>query len=167
MRKKRPDLNESLFYDKYFVIKKARVQMLAQEALKQLAEEGAGRDGGSLDVTEVLDRMCAIQGKQYFCLNLDEEASLKAMQTYYLSKYDRDVAEACIDYITKKEVGKELVFKGKCLTRAHVVDAWRHPDGGKVYEVRDKQGMNYTIPEAWVVKWLDDPTEQLNENGGV
>jgi hypothetical protein len=157
MRKKRPDLNESLFYDKYFVIKKSRAQLLAQEALKQLTEEGAGHDGGSIEVTEVLDRMCSIQGKAYFCLNLDEEASLKAMQTYYLSKYDRDVAEACIDYIMKKEVGREMVFKGKCLIRAHVVDAWRHPDGGKVYEVRDKQGASYSVPESWVVKWLEEP----------
>lgn len=160
MRRKRTDINESLYYDKYFVIKKARAQMLAQEALKQLTEEGAGRDGSSLDVTEILDRMCAIQGKQYFCLNLDEESSLKAMQTYYMSKYDREMAEACIEYIMKKEIGKELVFKGKCLTRARVIDAWRHPDGGKVYEVRDKQGVNYTVPESWVVKWLEEPAPE-------
>ncbi|MCX7717692.1 MAG: hypothetical protein N2111_04715 [Candidatus Sumerlaeaceae bacterium] len=155
----RPDINESLFYDKYFVIKKSRAQMLAQEAMRQLAEEGATRDGGALDVTDVLDRMCAIQGKQYFCLNLDEEASIKAMQTYYLAKYDREVAEACIDHIMKKEVGRELVFKGKCLTRGKVVDVWRHPDGGKVFEVRDKQGTIYTVPEPWLVKWLDPEPE--------
>ena len=35
----RPDITESLFYDKYYVIKKARAQVLAQEAIKQLTEE--------------------------------------------------------------------------------------------------------------------------------
>ncbi|MBX7245393.1 MAG: hypothetical protein K1X53_07830 [Candidatus Sumerlaeaceae bacterium] len=151
----RPDINESLYYDKYFVIKKSRAQMLAQEAIRQLTSE-VGEDGGSLEVTEILDRMCAIQARQYFCLNLDEEASLKAMQTYYLGKYDKEVAEACIDYILKKEVGRELVFKGKCLTRGKVTDVWRHPDGGKVFDVRDNNGSSHTVPEIWVVRWLEN-----------
>lgn len=150
----RPDINESLFYDKYFVIKKSRAQVLAQEAIRQLTEE-AGAEGASLEVNDILERMCDIQGKQYFCLNLDEEASLKAMQTYYLSKYDRDAAEACIEYIMKREVGKELVFKGKCLVRGKVTDVWHHPDGGKVFEIKDSEGKFHTVPESWVVKWLE------------
>lgn len=154
MPNKRPDITESLFYDKYFVIKKARAQMLAQEAIRQLTEEANGSES-TLEVSDILERMCSIQGKQYFCLNLDEEASLKAMQTYYLSKYDRKAAEACIEYIMKKEVGRELVFKGKCLMRAKVTDVWHHPDGGKVFEVKDKEGNIYTVPEGWVVKWLE------------
>ena len=36
----------------------------------------------TVEVTDILERMCDIQGRQYFCLNLDEDASLKAMQTY-------------------------------------------------------------------------------------
>lgn len=150
----RPDINESLFYDKYYVIKKSRAQLLAQEAIRQLTEE-ATAEGASLEVSDILERMCDIQGKQYFCLNLDEAASLKAMQTYYLSKYDREAAEACIEYIMKREVGKELVFKGKCLVRGKVTDVWHHPDGGKVFEIRDKDGKTYTVPESWVVKWLE------------
>lgn len=158
----RPDITESLYYDKYFVIKKSRTQVLAQEAIRLLTEESS--DGGAtLDVTDILDRMCAIQARQYFCLNLDEEASLKAMQTYYLSKYDKEVAEACIDHIMKKEVGRELVFKGKCLTRGRVVDVWRHPDGGKVFEVKDKQGNSHTVPEHWLLKWLEPETEESPE----
>jgi hypothetical protein len=162
MPKKRPDINESLFYDKYYVIKKSRAQMLAQEAIRQLSEEAECGDGTSLEVTEILQRMCDIQSKTYFCLNLDEEASLKAMQTYYLSKYDREAAEACMDYIMKREVGKEMIFKGKCLTRAKVIDVWHHPNGGKVFEVRDKDGNQYTVPELWVVKWF----EETGQNGG-
>jgi Glu-tRNA(Gln) amidotransferase subunit E-like FAD-binding protein len=154
MPKKRPDITESLFYDKYYVIKKSRAMMLAQEAVKQLSEEMPPTDG-PIEVTDILERMCDIQGKQYFCLNLDEEHSLKAMQTYYTTKYDRDAAEACIEYIMKKELGRELVFKGKCLTRGKVSDTWHHPDGGKVFEIRDKDGNVYTVPESWVVKWLD------------
>ena len=154
MPKKRPDITESLYYDKYYVIKKSRAQMLAQEAIRQLTEE-MGPGEGTLEVTDILERMCAIQGKQYFCLNLDEEASLKAMKTYYTAKYDRETAEACIGYIMKKEVGRELVFKGKCLTRGRVVDVWHHPDGGKVFEVKDKDSTQYTVPESWVVKWLE------------
>lgn len=134
--------------------------MLAQEAIKQLTDEAqASGDGGTLEVADILGRMCDIQGKQYFCLNLDEEASLKAMQTYYLSKYDREAAEACIEYIMKKEVGRELIFKGKCLMRGKVSDVWHHPDGGKVFEVKDKNGGTYTVPESWVMKWLE-PAEQ-------
>jgi hypothetical protein len=155
MPRKRPDITESLFYDKYFVIKKAHAQNLAQEAIKQLSDEGAGGDGGALEVTDILQRMCDLQGKTYFCLNLDEEPSLKAMQAYYLSKYDREAAEACMDYIMKREVGKELVFKGKCLTRGKVTDVWHHPNGGKVLEVKDKEGNIYTVPESWIVKWLE------------
>lgn len=156
----RPDITESLYYDKYFVIKKSRAQLLAQEAIKQLTDEMTGTDGGSLEVTDILERMCAIQSKQYFCLNLDEEASLKAMQTYYMSKYDREAAEACIQYIMKKEVGREIIFKGKCLMRARVSDVWHHPDGGKVFEVKDKEGHIHTVPESWVVKWLEPESEQ-------
>lgn len=163
MPRKRPDINESLFYDKYFVIKKSRVQMLAQEAIRQLTEENVAGDG-ALEVNDILERMCAIQGKQYFCLNLDEEASLKAMQTYYMSKYDREAAEACMEYILKREVGKELVFKGKCLTRARVVDVWHHPNGGKVFEAKDKEGNVYTVPESWVMKWLEpEPASKSSE----
>lgn len=159
MPKKRPDITESLFYDKYFVIKKSRAQMLAQEAIKQLTEE-MGPNDGPIEIVDILERMCAIQGKQYFCLNLDEEASLKAMKTYYTAKYDRETAEACLEYIMKKEVGRELVFKGKCLVRGRVVDVWHHPDGGKVFEVKDKNGQPYTVPESWVVKWLEGEPEE-------
>jgi hypothetical protein len=166
MKKTRPDITESLFYDKYYVIKKSRAQMLAQEAIRQLTEENAARDGsGTIEVEDILGRMCDLQGKQYFCLNLDEEPSLKAMQTYYHSKYDRAVAEACIEHIMKREVGKELVFKGKCLTRGRVADVWHHPDGGKVFEVRDKDGNSHTVPETWVVKWLEAPSEENADAG--
>lgn len=165
MKSKRPDITESLFYDKYYVIKKSRAQALAQESIRMLTEENASRDGGgTIEVEDILARMCEIQGKQYFCLNLDEEASLKAMQTYYHSKYDRAAAEACIEYIMKREVGKELVFKGKCLIRGRVADVWHHPDGGKVFEVRDKDGNSYTVPEGWVVKWLETPVPEGAEN---
>jgi hypothetical protein len=61
----------------------------------------------------------------------------------------------------KKEVGREVVFKGKCLIRGRVVDVWHHPDGGKVFEVKDKEGQQYTVPESWVVKWLEtEPASQ-------
>lgn len=163
MPTKRPDITESLFYDKYFVIKKTRAQLLAQEAIRQLSEEAANTDGASLEVTDILERMCSLQGKQYFCLNLDEESSLKAMQTYYMSKYDRKAAEACIEYIMKKEVGREVVFKGKCLLRGKVTDVWHHPDGGKVFEVKDKDNNTYTVPESWVVKWLEPETATKSE----
>lgn len=162
MPKKRPEITESLFYDKYYVIKKSRAQMLAQEAIKQLTEE-MGASDGPIEVVDILERMCAIQGKQYFCLNLDEEASLKAMKTYYTAKYDRETAEACLEYIMKKEVGRELVFKGKCLVRGRVVDVWHHPDGGKVFEVKDKNGQVYTVPESWVVKWLEKEPESQEQ----
>ena len=160
MPRKRPDINESLFYDKYYVIKKSRAQLLAQEAIKQLTDEADPTDGGSLEVTDILQRMSDIQGKTYFCLNLDESPSLKAMQAYYTNKYDRETAEACMDYIMKREVGKELVFKGKTLTRAKVADVWHHPNGGKVFEVKDKEGNTYTVPELWVVKWLEPEAGQ-------
>ena len=149
------DLNESLFYDKYYVIKKSRPADLANEAVRILTEEMAGNDGASLEIVEILERMYDLQAKQYFCLNLDEAASLEAMKTYYLSKYDREIAERCIEHIMKKEVGRELVFKGKCLIRGKVSDVWYHPDGGKVLEVKDKDGKVHTVPESWVVKWLD------------
>ncbi len=166
MKKQRPDITESLFYDKYYVIKKSRAQSLAQEAIRQLTEENAARDGGgTLEVEDILQRMSDLQGKQYFCLNLDEDSSLKAMQTYYRSKYDSAAAEACIEYIMKREVGKEVVFKGKCLTRGRVSDVWHHPDGGKVFEVRDKENNVYTVPETWVVKWLEHPAPESAEAG--
>jgi hypothetical protein len=166
MPKKRPDITESLFYDKYYVIKKARAQMLAQEAIKQLTEE-MGPSDGPIEIVDILERMCAIQGKQYFCLNLDEEASLKAMKTYYTAKYDRETADACLEYIMKKEVGREVVFKSKCLVRGRVIDVWHHPDGGKVFEVKDKTGQLYTVPEGWVVKWLEtEPTTSEADDTG-
>ena len=159
MKRTRPDINECLYYDKYYVIKKSRATTLAQEAIRQLTEETASREGGgTIEVDDILVRMCSLHGKQYFCLNLDEEASLKAMQTYYHSKYDKNAAEQCIEYIMKREVGKEVVFKGKCLTRGRVVDIWHHPDGGKVFEVRDKDNNSHTVPESWIVKWIDAPT---------
>ncbi len=149
------NLDESLFYDKYFVIKKSRATQLANEAVRILTEEMVPGAGESLEIVDILERMCDLQSKQYFCLNLDEAASLEAMKTYYLSKYDRDVAERCIEHIMKKEVGRELVFKAKCLVRGKVVDVWHHPDGGKVFEVRDRDNKTHTVPESWVVKWLD------------
>ncbi|PKO18868.1 hypothetical protein CVU37_05715 [candidate division BRC1 bacterium HGW-BRC1-1] len=166
MKRTRPDINESLYYDKYYVIKKTGATTLAQEAIRQLTEETASREGGgTIEVDDILGRMCSLHGKQYFCLNLDEEASLKAMQTYYHSKYDKNAAEQCIEYIMKREVGKEVVFKGKCLTRGRVVDVWHHPDGGKVFDVRDKENGLHSVPEGWVVKWIEAPAEVEGEKG--
>lgn len=156
MAGKKTEITESMFYDKYYVIKKSKAQALAQEAIKQLYEEGGCNEHGVIEVLDILERMDDLQGAQYFAMNLDEEASIKAMQTYYLNKYDKEAAEACINYILKGEIGKSLVFKGKCLTSGKVTDVWRHPDGGKVFEVRDKGGSVHTVPESWVVKWLKE-----------
>jgi len=153
--KKQPEIVESMFYDKYYVIKKSKAQALAQEALRQLYAEGKFNEQGVIDVVDILERMCDLQGAQYFAMNLDEDSSIKAMQTYYREKYGEEAAKACLKYILKGDVGKSLVFKGKCLMTGKVVDVWRHPDGGKVYEVRDNQGEVHTVPEAWVVKWLE------------
>ena len=157
------DINESLFYDKYYVIKKSRAAGLAHDAVRILTEEAAEKEGGSVEIIDILERMCDLQGKQYFCLNLDEQPSLQAMKTYYLAKYDPEVAEACIEHIMKKEVGRELVFKGKCLVRGKVTDVWHHPDGGKVFEVRDKNNNLYTVPETRVVKWLEAEADAANQ----
>ncbi len=156
MAGKKTEITESMFYDKYYVIKKSKAPPLAQEAIKELYEEGGRNEHGVIEILDILERMDDLQGAQYFAMNLDEEASIKAMQTYYLNKYDKEAAEACINYILKGEVGKSLVFKGKCLTSGKVTDVWRHPDGGKVLEVRDKTGTMHTVPESWIVKWLEE-----------
>jgi hypothetical protein len=156
MAGKKTEITESMFYDKYYVIKKSKAQALAQEAIKQIYEEGGGNEHGVIEIMDILERMDDLQGAQYFAMNLDEEASIKAMQSYYLNKYDKEAAEACINYILKGEIGKSLVFKGKCLTSGKVTDVWRHPDGGKVFEVRDKGGAVHTVPESWIVKWLEE-----------
>jgi hypothetical protein len=153
---KAAEITESMFYDKYYVIKKSKAQALAQESIKQLYEEGRINEHGVIEIVDILERMDEIQGAQYFAMNLDEEASIKAMQTYYLNKYDKEAAEACINFILKGEIGRGLVFKGKCLTSGKVLDVWRHPDGGKVFEVRDKLGNRHTVPEGWVIKWLEE-----------
>lgn len=150
------EINESLFYDKYYVIKKSKAHQLAQEAIKQLYEEGKSNEYGVIDIVDILDEMSGLQGSQYFAMNLDEEASIKAMQTYYAVKYNDKAAAVCVKFILKGEIGKSLVFKGKCLTSGKVTDVWRHPDGGKVFEVEDKQGTRHTVPESWVIKWLEE-----------
>ncbi len=154
-QEQKSDITESMFYDKYYVVKKSKSHALAQEALRQLYAEGKVNEQGVIDVVDILERMSDIQGAQYFAMNLDEESSIKAMQTYYREKYGEEAAKACLKYILKGDVGRALVFKGKCLMTGKVVDVWRHPDGGKVYEVRDNQGTVSTVPEAWVVKWLE------------
>lgn len=150
------EINESLFYDKYYVIKKSKAHHFAQEAIRQLYDEGKCNEYGVIDIVDILDKMSDLQGSQYFAMNLDEEASIKAMQTYYAVKYNEKAAEACVKYILKSEIGRSLVFKGKCLTSGKVTDVWRHPDGGKVFEVEDKQNTKHTVPESWVVKWIDE-----------
>jgi hypothetical protein len=151
-----PDINESMFYDKYYVVKKSKAQPLAQEALRQLYAEGKFNEHGVIDVVDILERVCELQGAQYFAMNLDEDSSIRAMQTYYRVKYGEPAAKACLKYILKGDVGKNVVFKGKCLMTGKVIDVWRHPDGGKVYEVRDNQGIIHTVPEHWIVKWLEE-----------
>ncbi len=154
--KEQPDINESMFYDKYYVVKKSKAHSLAQEALRQLYSEGKFNEQGVIDVVDILERVCDLQGAQYFAMNLDEDSSIKAMQTYYRVKYGEEAARACLKYILKGDVGRKLVFKGKCLMSGTVVDVWRHPDGGKVFDVRDNQGEVHTVPETWVVKWLEE-----------
>ncbi len=150
------EITESLFYDKYYVIKKSKAHHIAQEAIKELYDQGKCNEYGVIDIVDILEQMSQLQGSQYFAMNLDEEASIKAMQTYYSVKYNEKVAEACIKYILKSEIGRNLVFKGKCLTSGEVTDVWRHPDGGKVFEIEDKQGTKHTVPESWVVKWIEE-----------
>lgn len=154
-RHKKPiDVEESLFYDKYFVFKKERAVVLAEKAINQLNEESHA-EAPEVSISDVLERMALLQEKQYFCLNLDEEPAVAAMQEYYRQKYGEDMAKKCVQYIMAKDVGQELVFKGKCLVRGKVTESWRHPDGTKVYEVEDRQGGTHTVPESWVVKFLD------------
>ena len=154
--KKKIEINESMFYDKYFVIKKSKAKQLAEEAINELSEEGKVNEHGVIEIVDILERVDDIQGAEYFSMNLDEESSIKAMQTYYHHKYGAEAAKACIDYILKGEVGKKLVFKGKTLISGTVVDIWRHPDGGKVFEIEDKSGNKHTVPEDWIVKWLEE-----------
>ena len=155
-KEKKVEITESMYYDKYYVIKRIKTKELAEEAIRELTDEGRVNEHGIVEMEDILDRMDQLQGAQYFAMNLDEDASIKAMQTYYLNKYNAEAAKACIDYILKSEIGKSLVFKGKTLISGKVVDVWRHPDGGKVFEVEDKTGKKHTAPENWVVKWLEE-----------
>jgi hypothetical protein len=154
--KRRLEIPESMFYDKYYVIKKSKARDLAQRALHQLYEEGKLDESGTIEIEEVLERLCTLQGSQYFAMNLDEKASIEAMKVYYRHKYGPEAADACVKFILGHEVGKGLVFKGKCIMSGKVAEVWRHPDGGKVFEVEDTQGGRHTVPERWVVKWLEN-----------
>ena len=69
-----PEITESMFYDKYYVVKKSKAQALAQEALRQLYAEGRFNEQGVIDVVDILERVCDLQSAQYFAMNLDEES---------------------------------------------------------------------------------------------
>lgn len=158
-RHKMPDIDESLFYDKYFCFKRQRTEELAVQAMGQLQDEAAAEGGGQeISIIEIMERMSLIQHRTYFCLNLDEEPAVKAVQEYYRHKYGAHAADICIEQMAVRDVGKDVVFKAKCITRGTIIDAWHHPNGEKVYEVQDKQGKNHTVPANWVVKFLPPPT---------